>query len=60
MKKSDQYRENADHCAELAETATSAPVIRRYRRMEAAWRALAHEQDWLDGEISPLSEAADS
>jgi len=23
--------------------------------MEAAWRALAHEQDWLDGEIAPTS-----
>ena len=21
--------------------------------MEAAWRALADEQDWLDGEVSP-------
>jgi hypothetical protein len=60
MKKSDQFRENADHCAELAETATSEPVIRRYRRMEAAWRALAQEQDWLDGEISPASGAGDS
>ena len=22
--------------------------------MEAAWRALAEEQDWLDGEVSPV------
>jgi hypothetical protein len=22
--------------------------------MEAAWRALADEQDWLDGDVSPL------
>jgi hypothetical protein len=25
----------------------------RYKRMEAAWRALAKEQDWLDGEVAP-------
>jgi hypothetical protein len=23
--------------------------------MEAAWRALADEQDWLDGEVPPLA-----
>lgn len=22
--------------------------------MEAAWRALAEEQNWLDGEVSPV------
>jgi hypothetical protein len=22
--------------------------------MEAAWRALAEEQDWLDGEVPPI------
>jgi hypothetical protein len=27
--------------------------------MEAAWRALADEQDWLDGEKPPFIQAAD-
>jgi hypothetical protein len=53
MKQSEIFRENAENCAHLAESATSEPACLRYRRMEAAWRALADEQDWLDGEVSP-------
>lgn len=52
--KSDQYRENAERCAELADGARNEPSRLRYKRMEAAWMALAQEQDWLDGEISPI------
>jgi hypothetical protein len=28
--------------------------------MEAAWRALADEQDWLDGEVAPMRKDSDS
>jgi hypothetical protein len=60
MKLSDLYRENAENCLQLAERAQGKPAFRRYLRMAKAWRALAHEQDWLDGEISPLPGAARS
>jgi hypothetical protein len=50
MKQSDHFIENADNCAQLAERAADEPTHQRYKRMEAAWRALAKEQDWLDGE----------
>jgi hypothetical protein len=53
MKQSDIFRENAENCAHLAENAGNEPNYHRYKRMEAAWRALADEQDWLDGEVSP-------
>ena len=53
MKHSQHFLENAENCAQLAERATDEPTHKRYKRMEAAWRALAEEQDWLDGE-SPL------
>jgi hypothetical protein len=53
MKQSDTFRENAENCLQLAERASSKPVFRRYWRMAQAWTALAHEQDWLDGEVSP-------
>jgi hypothetical protein len=53
MKQSEMFRESADNCAHLAVGADSEPVFNRYKRMEAAWRALADEQDWLDGEVSP-------
>ena len=53
MKQSDIFRENAENCAHLAEAATDEPKYLRYKRMEAAWLALANEQDWLDGETSP-------
>ena len=56
MKPSEIYKENADNCAMLAEGEPSgdSPAYKRYRRMEQAWRALAEEQEWLDGEVPPL------
>jgi len=53
MKQSDAFRQNAENCLQLAERAKSQPAFKRYWRMAQAWTALAHEQDWLDGEISP-------
>jgi hypothetical protein len=53
MRQSDIFRENAENCAHLAETANGEPAYLRFKRMEAAWRALADEQDWLDGEVPP-------
>lgn len=53
MTQSDRFLENAENCATLAEQAVSQPQYQRYKRMEAAWRALALEQDWLDGEVPP-------
>ena len=52
---SQDFLENAHNCAELAERAPDEPTHRRYKRMEAAWRALAKEQDWLDGHMSPVT-----
>jgi hypothetical protein len=49
MKQSDHFRESADSCARLAERSTEKGAHDRYKRMEAAWLALAREQDWLDG-----------
>ena len=57
MKNSQHFLDNADNCAQLAERATDEPAHRRYKRMESAWRALAREQDWLDGEVSPIPAA---
>jgi hypothetical protein len=54
MKQSDIFRENAENCLQLAEQAEGRPAYRRYLRMARAWTALAREQQWLDGEISPL------
>jgi hypothetical protein len=54
MKQSQQFLENADSCAQLAEGAADQPTYHRFKRMEAAWRALAEEQDWLDGEVPPV------
>jgi len=53
MKQSDTFRQNAENCLQLAERAESEPAVRRFRRMAKAWTALAREQDWLDGEVSP-------
>jgi hypothetical protein len=48
-----EYRHNADNCAQLAAEAKEEPSCNRFKRMEAAWRALSEEQDWLDGIGSP-------
>jgi hypothetical protein len=56
MKQSQHFLDNADNCAQLAERASDEPTYNRYKRMEAAWRALAKEQDWLDGETSPAGD----
>jgi len=53
LKQSDAFRENAENCRQLAERASSEPVAKRFLRMADAWRALAEEQDWLDGESDP-------
>jgi hypothetical protein len=57
MKQSEIFRENAENCAHLAESAANEPAFLRYKRMEAAWLALADEQDWLDGEVPPNGNA---
>ena len=57
MKQSDLFRENADNCLHLAERAEAEPVFRRYMRMAQSWTALAQEQDWLDGEVSPADDS---
>jgi hypothetical protein len=55
MKQSDLFREHAENCLQLAQHAEEQPAVRRYSRMAQAWIALATEQDWLDGEISPVT-----
>ncbi|WP_298375305.1 hypothetical protein [uncultured Bradyrhizobium sp.] len=57
MKQSQHFLDNAENCAQLAERADDEPTYNRFKRMEAAWRALAKEQDWLDGETSPSETA---
>jgi hypothetical protein len=54
MKQSDTFLENAENCALMAEQAPNESAQKRFKRMEAAWRALAEEQDWLDGETPPV------
>jgi hypothetical protein len=56
MKPSEVFRENAENCAQLAapERVADGPAYKRFKRMEAAWRALAEEQEWLDGDVPPV------
>ena len=53
-KKSEIFKDNAENCADKAETAKDGPARKRFTRMEVAWLALADQQDWLDGEQPPL------
>jgi hypothetical protein len=52
LSKSEEYRENARNCAELAPEAKDSPSKNRFKRMQEVWLALAEEQDWLDGRVS--------
>ncbi len=60
MKKSEDFLRNAENCARAAESATEAPARNRFKRMEAAWRALAEEEHWLDGEVVPVRSNGDA
>lgn len=57
MKNSDTFRENAENCLELADSAANEQAAVRYRRMAQAWTALAKEQDWLDGHLTQAERA---
>jgi hypothetical protein len=57
MTQSEIFLKNASNCAELAEE-SKGPSHQRYKRMEEAWRALAKEQDWLDGQVQPSTDPA--
>lgn len=50
MTRSDQLRQNAENCAELAKASESDPKKKRYERMAEGWNSVAETQDWLDGE----------
>jgi hypothetical protein len=54
MKRSQHLRDNALTCSKLAKRASDRQSQHRFRLMAAAWRSLAREQDWLDGEITPI------
>jgi hypothetical protein len=56
MKQAGLYRQNAENCSQMAEAAEGEPAFNRFKRMEAAWLALAEEQNWLDGERTPIDE----
>src|SRR5262249_62401948 len=59
MKNSQQFLNNAENCAELAERAKDEPSYKRFKLMEAGWLALAREQDWLDGVTPPTKIASE-
>jgi hypothetical protein len=58
LKQSDIFRENAENCLQLSGRKHDEPSFKRYRRMAQAWRALADEQDWLDGEVKNSIDSA--
>jgi hypothetical protein len=54
MKQSQHLLDNAITCSKLARWSTDKQTKTRFKLMEKAWRSLAREQDWLDGEIAPI------
>ena len=59
MKLAQKYLQYADNCIDLAENAKDEPSRIRYQRMADAWRALASEQQWLDGEVPLAPDVSD-
>lgn len=49
MKTSERYRLNAENCAALAGMAKEQESRLRFLRMEQAWRALALDEEYLEG-----------
>jgi hypothetical protein len=59
MSKSDEMKNIADNCIEMAQAAKDKPKKNRLERLAAGWNSLAKSQAWLDGEIDdPGPEAA--
>jgi hypothetical protein len=51
MTKADELRKYAENCADIARTANAnTPKQKRFTRMAEAWKSLASNEDWLDGE----------
>jgi len=48
MSLADTYRDNAADCAFLAERSENEETRLTFKRMEAAWRTLASQQERLD------------
>jgi hypothetical protein len=48
MSLADIYRDNAADCAFLAERSEDEETRLTFKRMEAAWRTLASQQEQLD------------
>lgn len=55
LSRSEHFRENAEHCVTLEETASNDAARRHFRRMGDSWLALAETQDWLDGVTPQVS-----
>jgi hypothetical protein len=60
MDKSKEYRQNAEACEVLSESASNAPAKKRFKRLAEGWNDIADKQDWLDGEGSAPSEPVKS
>jgi hypothetical protein len=52
MNKSDELRQNADNCVEMAQSTDSDPKKKRFERMAEGWNSVAETQAWLDGEMT--------
>jgi hypothetical protein len=50
MQKSQDLRKNAENCAEKSEKAATLQDQARFKRMEKAWKNLADNQAWLEGD----------
>jgi hypothetical protein len=51
MSLADTYRDNAADCAFLAERSEDEETRLTFKRMEAAWRTLASQQERLDTKV---------
>lgn len=54
LTKSETCRERAQRTLSARDGAKDGPSRKRYVLMVAAWLDLAEEQDWLDGQVSPI------
>jgi hypothetical protein len=53
MSLADIFRDNAEDCAFLAERSDEEETKLTFKRMEAAWRTLANQQERLDKQQWP-------
>ena len=53
MTRAEMFRQTAENCIDMAESAKDDAARKRFKRLAKGWEDIANQQAWLDGEKEP-------